>query len=224
MSGSNFDQAAFDELVLKNGVIGFSEKPVRFKSGRESNCYVNWRNALADVWLSDRVADHLLGFVKDLGLEPRCFYGVPDGITKLGILAQYKWATARPDYGPGVYPLAMGRKTPKEHGDPRDKYFVGAPRGATIVLEDTTTTGGSLLDTVAALREVEVPIVAALALTNRSEKRDDGTSVADALKQQGVPYYALSSLPDLLPRALEIADPSPHVRDALKAYTERYGI
>lgn len=219
-----FDQKAFEDLVLSHSIIGFSAEPIRFKSGREGNCYVNWRNAFADAWLLDRITGHLLDFVKDKGLSPRSFHGVPEGATKLGVLAQYKWAKAQPDYADGAYTLSMGRGKPKDHGAPADRYFVGAPRGATIVLEDTTTTGGSLLGTVAALKEIEVPVIAAIALTNRCERRDDGRSVPQALAEQGVPYYALSSLPELLPRALEKENPSPQVRAAVEEYSRKYVI
>ena len=47
----------------------------------------------------------------------------------------------------------MGRGKQKEHGDPKDKFFVGIPNGDTIILEDTTTTGSSLINTIIQLKE-----------------------------------------------------------------------
>lgn len=168
---NRFNQDGFNGFVLDNGVVGFFETPIRLKSGRASNWYVNWRNVAEDVFLLDELTDYVIAFALDLGLEPDCFYGVPEGATKLGVLTQYKWARGSSDYAPHSHALPMGRGKPKDHGAPKDKYFVGEPRGKTIVLEDVTTTGGSLLTTIDSLTEAEIPIVAALGLTNRMELR-----------------------------------------------------
>jgi orotate phosphoribosyltransferase len=40
----------------------------------------------------------------------------------------------------------MGRAKPKDHGDPKDRYFVGEPGGKVVILEDVTTTGKSLIE------------------------------------------------------------------------------
>ena len=219
----NFDQAAFDEFVLQHDVVGFFKEPIVYKSGRAGNCYVNWRNVLADAYLTDRLTDFVLAFIQDKGLVPDCLYGVPESGTKLGVITQFKWAKASAAYGPDSHVLSMGRAKPKDHGEPKDKFFVGMPRGKTIVLEDTTTTGGSLLSTLADLQAAGVDIVAAVALTNRNEKRDDGQTVPDALRAKGVPYYALSSLADLLPKVFAKLQPGPEVGKALEEYFQKYG-
>ena len=140
-------------------------------------------------------------------------YGVPEGATKLGILAQYFWAKSRPNFGPGSHPMPMGRGKPKEHGDPRDKFFVGVPRGDTLVLEDVTTTGGSLLTTIDALIESGIPIIGTIGLTNRMELRDDGKTVKQAIaekKNNGnpIPYFHMSNAKELLPLALQQQKPT----------------
>lgn len=221
---ARFDQEAWNAFVIEHDVIGFSQNPITFKGGRECNCYVNWRGAVSDAWLIDRITDFLLAFASDRDLEPRCFFGVPEGATKLGVLAQYKWAKSRPDFALGAYPLAMGRGRPKDHGDPKDRYFVGQPSGKTVVLEDTTTTGGSLLDTIENLQQSGVEVIAAITLTNRMEIRDDGRSVEEVLSQEGVPFFALSNLPDLLPHAIKKLDPSPGIVADVNRYFDKYGI
>lgn len=223
LEGMDFDQRTFADLVLQSGVIGFQEEPITFKSGRQCNCYVNWRVALNDAYLLDQVSDHVLAFARSKGLAPKTFYGVPEGATKLGVLVQHKWAKAQPDYAPGAYVAAMGRAKPKEHGDPRDRFFVGMPQGETVVLEDTTTTGGSLLTAVDNLQAAGVPVIAAIALTNRNELDDAGLTVPQALQKKNVPYYALSDLRELLPAAYEALKPSAEVRQAVETYFEKYG-
>ena len=219
-----FDQEEFNKFILDNNVIGFFEKPIKLKSGRMSNWYVNWRNIAGDVFLLDKLTDYIIAFTEDLGLEPDCFYGVPEGATKIGILTQYKWARISLDYGPGSHVLSMGRGKPKDHGAPKDKYFVGQPKGKTIIIEDVTTTGGSLLKTIDNLVEAEVPIIAAFGLTNRMELRDDGQSVKASVESKGIPYHALSNALQLLPEVYKRLNPGEDIARAIEEEFERYGV
>lgn len=218
-----FDSKEFANFVLKNGVIGFFRDPITLASGRRSHHYVNWRNVAKDTFLLEQAADHLLSFTQQLGLEPKCFLGAPEGATKLAVLAQYKWAKARPDYAPGAYPISMARGKPKDHGEAKDRYFVGTPQGPTIVIEDTTTTGGTLLATIKKLQEIEVPVIAAVVLVNRNETRDDGRSAKQAVEELGVPYHAMCDLRDILPSLYEQLKPDEETRSAVDAYFEKYG-
>lgn len=54
--------------------------------------------------------------------------------------------------------MVVGRGNPKEHGDPKDKYFIGPAKenDRVIVIEDVTTTGGSLIDTIKHLQESNI--------------------------------------------------------------------
>lgn len=220
----DFNQEDFNRFVLDNGIVGFFEQPIKLKSGRMSNWYVNWRNVAEDVFLLDKLTDYVTAFTQNLGLEPDCFYGVPEGATKLGVLTQYKWAKESPDYTPHSHALPMGRGKPKDHGAPKDRYFVGEPRGKTIVLEDVTTTGGSLLTTIDSLTESEIPIIAALGLTNRMELRDDGQSVQEAVQSRKVPYHALSNALQLLPEAYKRLNPGERIARAIEEEFEKYGV
>lgn len=221
---NRFNQEQFNSFILDNDIVGFFEQPIKLKSGRMSNWYVNWRNVAEDVFLLDKLTDYIIAFTKDLGLEPDCFYGVPEGATKLGVLTQYKWAKESPNYAPHSHALPIGRGKPKEHGALKDKYFVGEPRGKTIVLEDVTTTGGSLLTTLDRLTEIEIPIIAAFGLTNRMELRDDGQSVQRAVQSRNVPYYALSNALQLLPKAYKKLNPGEQIAKAIEEEFEKYGV
>ncbi len=209
--------------MLDHNVAGFYETPIKLVSGRLSPWYANWRTVAGDVHAMDELTDFVIAFVEDLGLSPDCFYGVPEGATKLGILAQYKWAKRQPDYTTRSYPLAMGRGKPKDHGEVKDRHFVGIPSGKTVVLEDAVTTGGSLLTTADALLEAKVNIIAAIALTHRNEKRDDGTTVAQALKEKNIPYYALTDAKAFLPKLLHKLQPSEFIKKELENAFAKYG-
>ena len=218
-----FDQHKFNEFVIENDVVGFFEKPIKLKSGRESHWYVNWRTVTESVYYTNKLTDFVLDFVEDEKLQPDCFYGVPEGATKLAVIAQYKFAKRQKDYGAGRYVLPMGRGKPKEHGEDKDRYFLGMPRGKTIVVEDVTTTGGSLISTIKVLKELKVDVIAAIGLTNRMEKRDDGKTVEAAVKELGVKYITMSNAVDLLPLAYKKLNPSDEVAGKVEEYFKKYG-
>jgi len=221
---AKFNQEKFNQFILKNNVIGFFKKPVTFKSGRIAHEYVNWRNIAEDVFLLDELADFVIAFVEDLGLQPDCFYGVPEGATKLGIITQYKWAKKSPNYGLGSHILPMGRKQPKDHGDPKDKYFVGAPKGKVIILEDITTTGSSTLETIDNLKKIDVQIIAAIILTNRMELTDDGKPAKEVIESKGVPYFQMSNSLELLPKAYQKLKPGEEIAKKVEEYYQKYGV
>jgi len=210
----------FYNFIIENNVIGFFKEPIRLKSGRLSNWYINWRNVATDVYLIDKLSDFLLLFIDFLNLKPDCFYGVPEGASKLGIITQFKWAKKQNGYNPRKYTLPMGRGKQKQHGDPKDKFFLGIPIGNVIVLEDTTTTGGSLVNTIRTLKELKINIIAAIGLTNRNELRDDRKSVDEIILEEGVEYYAMSNALELLPKL----KPDNQITNEIVEYFKKYGV
>jgi orotate phosphoribosyltransferase len=220
----NWQKEKFYEFIIENNVIGFFKEPLKLKSGRLSYWYVNWRNVAEDVYLIDKLSDFIISFVKELDLNPDCFYGVPEGATKLGIITQYKWAKGQLNYKMGAYSLSMGRVKPKEHGDPKDKYFLGHPKGKVIIIEDVTTTGGSLLETIKFLSEIDIKIIAAIGLTNRNEIRDDNKSVEEIIEENDIKYYAMSNAIDLLPIAFNKLKPGRKILEQIEEYFKKYGI
>ena len=192
-----FNQQAFNQFILNEQVIKHFENPIKLKSGKESNIYVNWRSVAEDAYLMEQLTDFVLAFANDNNIHPDTFYGVPEGATKLGLLTQFKYAKQN-NMQRKSHALAMGRAKPKDHGDPKDRYFVGAPTGSICVLEDVTTTGGSLIECIQGLQASGMSICAAIGLTNRDEFRENGKTVAAALTEFNVPYYEMSRAPELL--------------------------
>jgi len=211
-----FSQEEFNRFIEENNVYGFFEDAITLKSGRKSHFYANWRNVVEDVWLTDRLAEFVISFTESIGLRVDTFYGVPEGATKLGLITQFKWAQQSANYAKGSHVLAMGRAKPKDHGEPKDKYFVGMPRGNVVVIEDVTTTGGSLLRTLKGLAESGVCVVCVMSLTNRMEKRDDGLSVKEAVENKGFPFYSMSSSLELLPIMYKILQPGEHIAHSIE--------
>lgn len=218
MSWEN-EKENFYKFIVNNNIIGLFKEPIKLKSGRLSFWYINWRNIASDVFLLDQLTDYIFLYINYLGLNPKCFYGVPEGATKIGIITQYKWAKNQENYKSGAYVLSMGRGKQKDHGDPKDRFFLGVPDGETVIIEDVTTTGDSLVNAIKKLRDLKVNIIAAIGLTNRNELRDDKKSVKEIILENNVQYYAMSNAFDLLPK-LEM---NKEIADHIEAYFKKYG-
>ena len=219
----SFDQKEFNQFIIEQEVVGFHEEPIRLKSGRLANWYVNWRSVSEDVYLFDRLTDYIISFVEDLNLKPDCFCGVPEGATKLSLITQFKWAKVQPNYSLGVYPLVMVRGKVKNHGDVKDKYFVGSPKGRTMILEDVVTTGESLLKTLDYLLELKVPIIGCIGITDRNEIRDDKKTVKEIVEERNINYYAMSNAADLLNHVYAKLQPDISIAKSVEEYFRRYG-
>jgi orotate phosphoribosyltransferase len=165
-----------------------------------------------------------MDFVTDNEIEVDTFYGVPEGATKLGVITQYHWAQTQKNYAKGSHVLAMGRVKPKKHGDPKDRYFVGMPRGKVLVLEDTTTTAGSALASVEKLLDSGIDVCGLLILSDRMEKRDDGLSVKEAVEQIGISFYCMSTALELLPIMYKRLKPGETIGRAVEAEFDQYGV
>jgi orotate phosphoribosyltransferase len=219
-----FNQEEFNKFIEENGVYGFFEEAITLKSGRQSHFYANWRNVVEDVFLTNQLADYVVSFAKSNGLSVDTFYGVPEGATKLGIITQDHWAKQNESYAKGSHVLAMGRAKPKDHGAAKDKYFVGMPKGNVVVIEDVTTTGGSLLTTLNGLKEAGINIIGVISLTNRMEKRDDGLSVKEAVEQKGFKFYNMSSSLELLPLVYKKLQPGDQIASEIEKEFKEYGV
>lgn len=213
----SFDQNIFNQFIIDNSVVGFFEEPLTLVSGRKSSWYVNWRDMSGTVKKIDKLSDFVLNFLKEKNIQFDCLFGTPDGATKLAVISQYKWGIQQES----DVSLPMGRKSPKEHGAPKDRFFVGEPQGKIVVIEDVTTTGGSLLKTVKNLLENNYQVISALALTNRNENMDDGKHVSAVLSELGVDYLAMSQAKELLPVLIAKQKPSESI---LKNLQEEYDL
>ena len=215
------EKKEFHEFIINNNVIGFFKEPIKLKSNRLSHFYINWRKISENVMLIDKLTDYIISFVESLNLKPDCFYGVPEGASKIGIITQFKWAQKQKNYYTGTYILPMGRGKPKDHGEPKDRFFLGMPQGKVIIIEDVTTTGGSLITSIQNLKAIKVDIIAAIGITNRDELRDDGRSVEEVIREEDVNYFAMSNAVDLLPTLTIDEDIAIQIKDYFKKYGTR---
>lgn len=219
-----FSQNEFNNFIEESGVYGFFKEAITLKSGRKSHFYANWRNVVEDVFLTEKLANYLVEFVKANNIEVDTFYGVPEGATKLGIISQFIFSKQKANYSKGSAVLSMGRAKPKDHGAPKDKYFVGEPKGKVVVIEDVTTTGGSLITSLEGLKEANINVVAVISLTNRMEKRDDTLSVKEAVEKLGVKFYNMSTATELLPIMYNKLSPGEEIGREVEKEFEEFGV
>jgi len=209
-----FNQEKFNKFLIENNVVGFKEEDIVLKSGRVSRWYANCRRLTDDAKITNQLVDFVIDFIE--GKDFDYVYGVPAGVTKLGVAINLKLDGK----------LVIGREKPKEHGDAKDKYFIGPIEKGdkVIVIEDVTTTGGSLIDSLEKLKEVGVEIVCAVGLVNRVEKREDGLTVKQKLNEIGIDYFSMGNAFDLLPLEFLRNKPSEETKKHVEDYFRKYSI
>ncbi len=190
-----YDPEEIYRIILNNKIVEIYEDPITLKSKKKSNIYINWRNATNDIELIDKITDIIIDFTLYKGYNPDCFYGVPEGATKLGLITQYKWSKFVKNFDKN-YLLPMGRGKTKDHGSEKDKYFIGRPKGKTIILEDVITTGETVLNEINKLNKYkDIEIEAIYSLTDRS-----GGVFDKIMKNYNINYHPLSTLEEILER------------------------
>ncbi len=212
-----FDSDKFDAFVIEQGVIGFCQEPICLRSGRVSHWYANWRSIARETSTMSTLADFVLDFCFDNNFLPSFFYGVPEGASPLAILTQYKYVQERLKNTVG-HPLLMGRREPKYYGALEDRFFIGKAEGSSVLIEDVTTTGDSLLKEIEKLQQIpDITILRALSLLDRNEVRDDGHTVSDAIySKTGVHHSSLITAEHILPLAYKRLQPGEEIGKKLK--------
>jgi orotate phosphoribosyltransferase len=190
-----YNHSEFLNFIKEQKIVGYFDQPITLKSGEESNWYVNWRHVTNEASTLLKTAQFILDYCKDHHLNFESFYGVPEGATKIGVavsLLHFQNSENKKELG---FPVCMGRGKPKIHGASEDKYFIGMPKGKTLVLEDVTTTGGSLFDAIDKSQGSRINIVGAISLTDRSD--GNVARIFEERYKGKIPFYALSKSEDL---------------------------
>jgi orotate phosphoribosyltransferase len=90
-----------------------------------------------------------------------------------------------------TYDAFVVRKEPKDHGRGRQVEGPDLAGKRVIVLEDTSTTGGSPLAAIEALKKVGAEVVAVAVVVDR------GTEAKAVIEAAGYPYFYAIGLSDL---------------------------
>ncbi|MCU1415479.1 MAG: orotate phosphoribosyltransferase [Microbacteriaceae bacterium] len=154
-------------------------------SGKKATYYVDLRR----VSLDHRVAPLIGQVMLDL------IAGVPD-VSAVGGMTMGADPVAAAILHQGAarglsYDAFVVRKEPKDHGRGRQVEGPDLEGKRVIVLEDTSTTGGSPLAAIAALEKVGAEIAAVAVVVDRD------TGAKQVIEAAGYPYFAAIGLDDL---------------------------
>jgi orotate phosphoribosyltransferase len=156
-------RAALFDLIR---VRSFGRGKIKLASGRESDFYFDLRpttlHPAGASYIGELIVDALAGLDVDFvgGLE----MGAVPIATAVAVASHHRGGNL------GAF---FVRKKPKDHG--AKKLVEGLPRGETlngksvVVLEDVTTTGGSAIQAVQALREEGANVLLVLTVVDRLE-------------------------------------------------------
>lgn len=178
--------AELAELAALVRELGVVHGKVTLSSGIESDHYVDLRR----VTLHHRAAPLVGRLVRVLTAD--WTYDAVGGLT-LGADpiadAVLHAAAAEPDAGP--VDAFVVRKDIKSHGMQRLIEGPDIAGRSVLVVEDTSTTGGSVLTAVRAVRDAGARVVGVATVVDRD------TGAREAIEAEGVRYRALLGLPDL---------------------------
>lgn len=178
------DRAALLQLVKDLAVV---HGRVTLSSGREADYYVDLRRITLHHAAAPLVGHLLLDALEEAGFGPADVDAV-GGLT-LG---------ADPVAGALLHAAAsrgleldafVVRKESKAHGLQRRVEGPDVAGKTVVAVEDTSTTGGSVLTAVEALREAGAEVVGVAVIVERG--------AAPLIEQAGLPYLAAYSLEDL---------------------------
>ena len=177
------DRARLAALVREIAVV---HEKVTLSSGAEADYYVDLRRVTLHHEASPLIGRLLRELTADWAY--RSVGGLTLGADPVATAVLHAAAQE-----PGAEPVDafVVRKETKRHGMQRlieGPDIVGRP---VLVVEDTSTTGGSVLTAVRSVREAGADVVGVCTVVDRD------TGARQAVEAEGVPYRALLGLADL---------------------------
>lgn len=155
---------------------------VVLSSGREADYYVDLRRVTLDAEAAPLVGRVMLELTS--GLD----YDAVGGLTLGADPVATAMLHAAAAQGRKIDAFVV-RKSEKQHGLQRRIEGPDVAGRRVLAVEDTSTTGGSVLTAVEALREAGAHVVGVAVIVERG--------AAPAIKEAGLPYFAAYSLDDL---------------------------
>ncbi|GAA1756918.1 orotate phosphoribosyltransferase [Agromyces humatus] len=154
-------------------------------SGKKATYYVDLRRVSLDHRVAPLIGQVMLDLIADVP-EVVAVGGMTMGADPIAAAILHQGAARGLAYDAFVV-----RKEPKDHG--RGKQVEGPDLAGkrVIVLEDTSTTGGSPLKAIEALRKVGAEVAAVAVVVDRA------TGAREVIEAEGVPYLYAIGLEDL---------------------------
>src|SRR6266704_526188 len=165
-------RARLAEIIRKRS---FGRGEITLASGRKSDFYFNLKPTMLDPEGATLLAELTYEALKDDNLD--FVGGLEMGAVPLaGAIAQLSWIKGHP------IAAFFVRKKPKEHGA---RLAVEGLAKGVVIVEDVTTTGGSALKAVEAVREAGGEVVLVFTMVDR----DEGATVT--FGQAGLAFRSL---------------------------------
>ena len=155
---------------------------VILSSGKEANYYVDLRRVTLDAVAAPLVGEVMLALTSELQ------YDAVGGLTLGADPVATAMMHAAAAKGKHIDSFVV-RKSEKQHGLQRRIEGPDVAGRRVLAVEDTSTTGGSVLTAVEALREAGAEVVGVAVIVERG--------AAPAIAEAGLPYFAAYSLSDL---------------------------
>ena len=154
-------------------------------SGRKADFYVDLRRVSLDHRVAPLIGQVMLELISDVP-EVAAVGGMTMGADPIAAAILHQGAIQGLSYDAFVV-----RKEPKDHGRGRQVEGPELEGKRVVVVEDTSTTGGSPLSAIAALKKVGAEIAAVAVVVDRN------TGAREVIEGAGYPYLAAIGLSDL---------------------------
>ena len=179
-------KARLAELVRELAVI---HEKVTLASGRESDFYVDMRRATLHHEAAPLIGHVILDLLEEAGYAPGDYDAV-GGLTMGADPVATAMLHAAASRGLDVDAFVV-RKAAKDHGMRRRIEGPSIAGRKVVILEDTSTTGGSPLEAAQAAVEAGAEVVAVAVIVDRA------TGAKEIIEEAGFPYVYALGLEDL---------------------------
>ncbi|MBF0672463.1 MULTISPECIES: orotate phosphoribosyltransferase [unclassified Salinibacterium] len=154
-------------------------------SGKKASYYVDLRKVSLDHRVAPLIGQVMLDLIADIP-DVAAVGGLTMGADPIASAVLHQGAARG-----AAYDAFVVRKEPKDHGRGRQVEGPDVAGKRVIVLEDTSTTGGSPLKAAEALEKVGAIIAGVAVVVDRD------TGAKEIIEKAGYPYYAAITLGDL---------------------------
>jgi len=154
-------------------------------SGKKATYYVDLRKVSLDHRVAPLIGQVMLDLIADVA-DVSAVGGMTMGADPIAAAVLHQGAARGLSYDAFVV-----RKEPKDHGRGRQVEGPDLAGKRVIVLEDTSTTGGSPLAAIEALKKVGAEIAGVAVVVDRD------TGAREVIEAAGYPYFAAIGLADL---------------------------
>lgn len=168
------------QILKRCGAIKFGD--FTLASGRKSRYYIDVKKAVTKPKTLRIICDHIVEKMKNHVIEPDYIACVELGGVPIGVLVADRTGL----------PLVIVRKDTKDHGT-KDRLMGDFEKGKTaLLLEDVTTTGGSVTNAIKALRDEGLHVDTIITVVDRQEGAEE------IISGMGIILISLTTARDIL--------------------------